>query len=54
MENYQFVQDAMIIPFDTWDMQSMRKNYEKKHNIIFWPFFRHLGRENQNSYMIVD
>ena len=41
-----------MIPFDTWDMQSMRENdffdknidlqmtlnYEK--NIIFWPFFK--------------
>ena len=54
-----------MIPFDTWDMQSMRENYffdkridlqmtlnyEKYHNILIF-FFRHLGRENQNSKKI--
>ena len=51
----------MRIPFDTWDMQSMRENNffdktidlqmtlncEKTQQNIFAFFFRHLGRENQ-------
>ena len=52
-----------MIPFDTWEMQSMRENifsikkfdtqmalnYEKT---VFDLFRRRLGRENQNSKMI--
>ena len=56
----------MRIPFDTWDMQSMRENNlfdktidlqmtlncEKTQQNILAFFFRHLGRENQNSKLI--
>ena len=52
-----------MIPFDTWDMQSMRENriffidyylqmtlnYEK---IYMLAFFMHIARENQNSVII--
>ena len=27
MDNYQSIEDARIIPFDTWDMQSERKQF---------------------------
>ena len=62
MNFYQYVLYAMMVPFDTWDMESMRENifyeefdlqmtlnYEKTQRIILVSFFRHFGRENQNS-----
>ena len=56
----------MMIPFDTWNMQSMKENiffdekfdlqmtlnFEKTALLFFGPFFRHLGREYQLSKMI--
>ena len=60
---YHYALDAIMIPLDTWDMQSMRKKNplikELPSNdlglyktMVFWHFFKHLGRENQNSKMI--
>ena len=65
MDSYQYVLDAMMIPFDTWDMQSIREsNFLDRKMTFKWPstmkkrkiflvfFFMHLGRENQNSKMV--
>ena len=66
IDTNQYVQEAMTIPFDTWDMQSviennflfkefdlqMTLNYEKTQHNMLVSFSMHLGRENQNSKMI--
>ena len=62
MDSYQYVLDAMMIPFDTWDMQSIREsnfldkkndlqmtfNYEKTQNIFGLLF--HAFRKGKSKF----